>query len=306
MSILALLIVAPQMANADACKWANSNQAAQTINFSLPGPNITIPRDTAVGTVVASSGPMPMPASASITCINGNYGLSYISSQPSTSAQPSPVGNTGLGLLVKYNDGGILLYPSPLNATVGFNNKTFTLQVIKTAETIATNAEIPAGVFASIKADGVTPITFSILNSIKIINPTCTIDELQTISMGKQKIVDFKGINSHSLKIPFNISLRNCPASAHGMSIQFDPTTDTQDGFTGSLSNSSTAKGIGVQLFAGNNDTPLKLRTSYPIASKVEANSNLTVPFKVAYTQTLPEISAGNANTSFTFTINYQ
>ncbi|WP_233809511.1 fimbrial protein [Paraburkholderia sp. HP33-1] len=147
--------------------------------------------------------------------------------------------------------------------------------------------------------------------------PTCgvTTPSIQ-VPLGSVPLKSFSGVGSTSpIQPSFNIAL-SCAGGSDGVVTSVyttltDQTNPANESNTLSLSASSTASGIGIQVLNGNNVI------SYGPDSAVVGNPNqwlagstgngaFNIPLTARYVQTAPNVTAGTANGIATFTMSYQ
>ncbi|MDB1124356.1 fimbrial protein [Vibrio algarum] len=147
---------------------------------------------------------------------------------------------------------------------------------------------------------------------------TCTVnvgDKNQTVILPSSKIGDFNGVGSMSGSQSFNIRV-NCPSGIALYATMTDANLPTNTSSTLTLSQSSTASGFGLKIFANNSSTAV----SYGPESAVKGNTNqwkvgggasspatnYTIPFVTRYVQTSATKSAGSVNAQSIITFSYQ
>lgn len=177
-------------------------------------------------------------------------------------------------------------------------------------------------------------INFS--GSINIVSRTCSTPDVN-VPMGSHMLNEFSGPNTFTPWKDFSISLNNCPAfngyyqdsgprlSSDGtvsnlnarknnvLQVRLDPTRTPLNASLGILSlnpsapgDDPAATGVGVQV-ADSAGTPLPLATlrTSGITTRAEEGASYSIPLKARYIQTASSITAGPANATATFTINY-
>ena len=177
-------------------------------------------------------------------------------------------------------------------------------------------------------------INFS--GSINIVSRTCSTPDVN-VPMGSHRLTEFSGPNTFTAWKDFSIFLNNCPAfngyyqdsgprlSSDGttsnldsrknnvLQVRLDPTRTPLNASLGILSlnpsapgNDPAATGVGVQV-ADSAGTPLPLATLRPsgITTRALEGASYSIPLKARYIQTASSITAGPANATATFTINY-
>ncbi|UNM22698.1 type 1 fimbrial protein [Pseudomonas sp. ArH3a] len=177
-------------------------------------------------------------------------------------------------------------------------------------------------------------INFS--GSINIVSRTCSTPDF-SVPMGDHKLTEFSGPDSFTQWKDFSIALNNCPAF-HGfyqnsgprwnsdgipsnldsrknnvLQVRLDPTRAPINASQGILSlnpsaagDDPAATGVGVQV-GDQNGVPISLASlrSSGITTRAEEGASYTIPLTARYIQTASDITAGPANATATFTINY-
>ncbi|CAM3288682.1 fimbrial protein [Pseudomonas fluorescens] len=172
--------------------------------------------------------------------------------------------------------------------------------------------------------------------SINIVSRTCTTPDVN-VPMGSHMLSEFSGPNTFTQWKDFSIALNNCPAfngyyqttgprwASDGtisnldtrknnvLQVRLDPTRTPLNTTLGILSlnpsapgDDPAATGVGVQVAdsAGTALPLASLRTS-GITTRAEEGASYSIPLKARYIQTESSITAGPANATATFTINY-
>ncbi|MFM0065628.1 fimbrial protein [Paraburkholderia aspalathi] len=175
----------------------------------------------------------------------------------------------------------------------------------------------------------------SFTGSIQIVSQTCTTPDV-TVDLGKHTVQSFGNGTTSTPWKSFDIALQGCPAF-YGASGSVT-TSDSGSGFTSSSStvanqlgfslapatsiidptnaiialspgtpSKPAASGIGIQI-ANGSGTPVSFNTVMP-SGIVPQPTNLgsySIPLQARYTTTGGPVTAGQADSSVTFTINYQ
>ncbi|PTT64673.1 hypothetical protein DBR34_04160 [Stenotrophomonas sp. HMWF003] len=179
-----------------------------------------------------------------------------------------------------------------------------------------------------------------ISGSINIVSRTCDTPDVD-VPMGSYPIFDFKGIGSATSWKELDIALSNCPAfygvypgnigspifdsegaqidngrAQNVLSFRLDPTDGVIDASAGVIAlrpsaagDDPEATGVGIQIAFGHvNPVPLELSVlqSSGITPTQVDGASYTIPLSARYIQTLSDVTAGPANGSVVFTINYQ
>lgn len=172
--------------------------------------------------------------------------------------------------------------------------------------------------------------------SIFIVSRTCSTPDV-AVPMGTHMTSEFSGRNTFTPWKDFSIALNNCPAfrgyyqdigphwASNGMAsnltmrknnvlqVRLDPTRAAITPNLGIMSlnpsapgEDPAATGVGLQV-ADSIGTPLPLATlrASGITPRTVEDASYTIPLKARYIQTGDNITAGPANATATFTINY-
>ena len=172
--------------------------------------------------------------------------------------------------------------------------------------------------------------------SINIVSRTCSTPDVN-VAMGTHKISEFSGRNSATPWKDFSIELNNCPAfhgfyrntgprwtndgttsnldsrTSNVLNHRIDSTRTAIDPARGILSldpsapgNASAATGVGLQIAnAVNTPVPLATFRNSGVALEAVEGGSYSIKFKARYIQTEDSVTAGPANATATFTINY-
>ncbi len=145
-------------------------------------------------------------------------------------------------------------------------------------------------------------ITPTSVTALSCITPSVTAD------LGNHMLSEMGGVGATTSTTSFNIALNSCPGGLGTIKYQIDPTTALLNSANSvvAFDSSSTASGAGAQLLDGSGAVfPLSTPTRFSGYSTATGGS-YTIPFKSRYYRTSATIGAGTANTSMTFTMNYQ
>jgi len=188
--------------------------------------------------------------------------------------------------------------------------------------------------FISSNTVEIEQVNFS--GSMNIVSRTCSTPDVN-VPMGSHMLSEFSGPNTFTQWKDFPITLNNCPAfngyyqstgprwASDGtvsnldsrknnvLQVRLDPTRTPLNASLGILSlnpsapgDDPAAMGVGVQV-ADSAGTPLPLATlrASGITTRAEEGASYSIPLKARYIQTQTNITAGPANATATFTINY-
>jgi type 1 fimbria pilin len=303
--------------------WAACTGAAQSFPIfaqpNVPVFNPTLPD----GTVLWSSGSLSSSLNTSVSCSpfgtvleTGAPGATYNATYKAFSTSVP-----GVGIQITDQAGNILPYSNTMwsNSSSTFSiGIGFTLKIIKTGPITAGGA-ITGNIFQYSAQSGTYPIFYVYLTGPIVVNPTiptCAVTTPAiTVPLGNVAQSSFTDVGSTSPAQSFNIGL-NCSGGAAGVTASVYTTLTDQNNPGNvsdklSLTSSSTAKGIGIQVLNGT--TVIK----YGSDSKVIGNQNqwvagqtgngsFNIPLTARYVQTATTVTAGSANGIATFTMGYQ
>lgn len=124
-----------------------------------------------------------------------------------------------------------------------------------------------------------------------------------SVMMGTVSSKAFTGAGSTASPTKFTIALKDCPKSVSSATVKFDGTADSNVNTLLALTQQTDmAKGVGIQLMDNKNVVvPLYTASSaYPLSP---GNNNLD--FVARYYATASTVTAGQANSTSNFTLNY-
>ncbi len=218
----------------------------------------------------------------------------------------------------------------------------FTVLFIKTGPVspgVVNGSNIPSAGRNLITDTTIDPVRLSFSGSINIVSRTCATPDV-TVAMGTHKVSEFSGRNTFTPWQDFSIALNNCPAfngyyqtsgptwTSDGGSglvenlnsrknnvlrVRLDPTLAAINPTQGILNvnpsapgDNPAASGVGVQV-ADSHGGPLRLAALLPsgISPLASEGASYSIPLKARYIQTADTITAGPANATATFTIDY-
>lgn len=161
---------------------------------------------------------------------------------------------------------------------------------------------LSAAVLSAHAADGTINFTGS------VIDPACTATASNAnVAMGSISKSALSSVGATSQGKPLAITLSSCPAAAKTATITFSGTPDTANSNllqVVAADSNTAATGIGIALYEENGSTLIPLNTAS--ASKTLSATNDTVyNFIAKYMATSATITGGDANSSVSYTINY-
>ena len=274
------------------------------VNFNLG--NIVVQSSTPAGTVLATQRLTGNPPTIFYCTTSWEFNLtSDRFTNPSSIANTYQTNIAGIGIRAAYPGAVYMGYRWPLVSgwRIGGTNP-YLIEIIKTSAGAVGSGAITPGKFASGSAYNIGYFSSLWLSGTTISAPTCTVlNSSIPVPLGTVPQSKFNGVGSTSDQVDVPIPL-NCSAGVRiNIMIQGN---SAGAGNTSVLaldnpSNSSTAKGVGVQLLNGT--TPITLGTAQFLQQST--NGNLVVTLKARYYQISPTITAGDAKATATFTMSY-
>lgn len=245
----------------------------------------------------------------------------------SGTAFPSVVNNTNCG-------GGTNLCIWTAQTTLAYD-MTF-LKIGDVSPGTIQGAQLPTINQVWVSSNSLEVMRMNYSGSINIVSRTCSTPDVN-VPMGTHKTSEFTGKNSFTPWKDFSIELRNCPAfngyyqgtgprwlsdgtsnnlesrKNNVLNYRIDSTRAPINAAQGILSldpaatgSAAAATGIGLQVGnLGGFPTPLATLRAVGLALQAVEGGNYSIPLKARYIQTEDSVTAGPANATATFTINY-
>ncbi len=139
-----------------------------------------------------------------------------------------------------------------------------------------------------------------------ITDDTCdisTASKTQTVNLGTIGSNSFSAPGTASAATGFTVVMTNCPATHSNLSVKFDGTPAGGDPAVLALTDTPTkATGVGIQLRDADGSVLPLFADSKPVAITA---GNATLNFSAAYVSTAATVTAGEANSTANFTVNY-
>ncbi|AHG21409.1 ferrous iron transporter B [Chania multitudinisentens RB-25] len=158
------------------------------------------------------------------------------------------------------------------------------------------------GSVSTFAADGQINFTGEIIDAAcEVVN---NVNNPLAVTLGRVAKTAFDGKGTTAAATGFTLQLKNCPATLTGATVKFDGTTVAGDNSVLALTQEAgVAQGVGIQLSDSSQDAlPLNTASaSYPLASTGTNN----LDFVARYVATATTVTAGPANATASFTINY-
>lgn len=308
---LLIFLLGTTMAHAT-CTWQNG---AGPLSYTYTIPQLTVPRDAAIGTVLYSAQTEATPATGVYMSCNSNDSWSYtvsggtqVASSPSTYATNVP----GIGMRFYRAQGatGSRQYYSPTNygnytGTWAFNSAYFGIEVVVTGP-VGTGT-IDGSLVGTFAQSTVAVITMRAATAGSITAATCQIVADQSLTMPYVGPKDLPTVGSSAGNTPFRITLTNCPAGMNQITYQLDAPAGVIAAANGTFlaGSGSSAKGVGFALRDSSNN-PVGLGTPNTVTAYNAATGG-TYPIQLAvqYYRT-DTLGPGIVKGALTYTISYQ
>lgn len=311
--IMALLSL-PQLA------WATCALNPGTIEYGIAtsGP-IRLPRDLANNSVIATLSSNSRTAGNGVGCTGDAITVTYIArgGQVSTNGI-TPTGIPGIGYL--FTTGVSKSESGNLNGALG-GPPSVQLKLVKTGP-IAPGAIVPKGDFgrADVSWSGgvLTNVSTKLDNDLVFTPQTCIITKPGAVNLGAIPINTLKGVGSASRwgqNFTINVNCTGVVAT-HVAMVFTDTSNAGNTSSTLSLTPTSTATGVGIQIWQQNGGAPIAFGPDsadagtpnqfWVFASDGASNVTQSLVFSTRYIQTAAAPTAGTANGQATFTMSYQ
>lgn len=141
----------------------------------------------------------------------------------------------------------------------------------------------------------------------EVIDTACTVDiganNTMEVALGKVAKSAFTGVDSTASATEFDLKLKDCPAEVTSAVVKFDGLNYEGDNETLALTDEEgVATGVGIQL----KDASQTLVPLFAASSKYDlVTGENTLPFYASYVQKEADVTAGKANSTVQFTLNY-
>ncbi|WP_339496212.1 fimbrial protein [Pseudomonas sp. RA_105y_Pfl2_P56] len=309
-----ILSLAPQFAHAANCSFYPGHKLG-LFNIDIPT-TLSIPRDTPNGTVIYESAPVATYTDSSYKCTNNFFrGVKNNVGETTPGSLLMPIGNTGIAwqwLLSSPLPG----YPGQTRKAGGYgwNGSIHTLTLVKIGDINGTT-KIPAGTLGYVQSDEVISLGMT-TRGMTITPQSCETPDVK-VDMGSTDLSVFSEQGKHSTPVRFSIKLNNCPQGINQISYTLtatstSPAINASAGIIG-LNNSSTAKGISLQLL-DEQLQPLNLNKRYLYNGYSGTSGSFNIPLNAQFVRVLPTgkkggfdpgMSPGTANADVWFIMNY-
>ncbi|MBC3252456.1 fimbrial protein [Serratia fonticola] len=166
------------------------------------------------------------------------------------------------------------------------------------------SAIVPALFMMSSSAFAIEGETSTVIFNGEIVESTCALaanSKNQVVQLGSVSANTFGGAGGTSLSKEFTINLTDCNldnATSATVTFSGDTATDKALNVTGG------AEGVGLQILQ--NGTPLTLDGSAASVAQELEEGNNTMSFAARYVALADDVTAGLANATASFTLNYE
>nr|WP_199042704.1 fimbrial protein [Dyella sp. ASV24] len=157
-----------------------------------------------------------------------------------------------------------------------------------------------------------SPVTLTVTGT------ACTVDagsRNQVVRLPAVSVGSFRGVGSTAGSQSFTMAL-SCPAGIALYATMTDVSSPANTSNTLTLASSSTASGLGIQVFSNGSTTPVSFGPDtsvkgatnqwYVGGSSSAPATNYTIPFVARYVQTAATVKAGSVSAMSTITFSYQ
>ncbi|WP_257624544.1 fimbrial protein [Variovorax boronicumulans] len=187
-----------------------------------------------------------------------------------------------------------------------------TVALIKTAAVTGTGS-LTAGIYTQMSGDGDNVSLLTTTLSAKgttLVAESCAVDlgsRNIPVQFGKVSQTEFRGLGTSAAERSFNIQL-NCrirPGGLNTVMLRMDAQTDTPatPGVLSLTAGTGTARGVGIQILDGSK-VPVKFGETADVGPA--KNGSYVLPYTARYYQTATTVTAGQANGTATFTLDYR
>ncbi|WP_155950788.1 fimbrial protein [Pseudomonas taiwanensis] len=279
--ILAAAFIASAPSEAAICT-ANPGFKPLIMNFSTSKINLNIPRDTPNGTMVYESFLGSGKNEGSYHC-TGPSNVGIIANPPlsnhATKGVLFEIPGTGLSWSV-----GEKSYNERITTTTGdlITGGSWNISLTKTGE-ITDTTKVLNGTLGTYRRDQLDIIKINVNLTLTQQAASCSSPDVQ-VNMGTTNTVSSVDSTTPNL-VSYNINLFNCPKEINTIKYTLKANTPIIDADAGivELTPDSTARGIGIQLFDGN-DQPIKLDQVMTFTDYTSnSGGSVQIPLKAAY-----------------------
>lgn len=185
--------------------------------------------------------------------------------------------------------------------------------LIKTGNAIRPGVLFPAGTKLELITDGNLGLTITTSNSVSVVPQTCLVTAPSSVSLGDRKTADFKGVNSTTTAVNFNVNVDCTGVTSAVHATVSDPRDSSNRSDRLPLTASSSARGVAVQILR--NGIPINFgpdsvargnANQFKLFDASASQPRFTAAFQARYLQTVATVTPGTANSVMTMTMSYQ
>jgi type 1 fimbria pilin len=333
LGLLPLLLVLGVFSNQARADCYYDSGSASTITFAPPS-TITVPTNTAVGTVLWTSSPITPGSQLVLDCYNTtNSGImNSVAGQPTGDDTLFPTNISWLSYRILHPDTSSPLHATPNEPVDGGNyGSQITFSVASALQLVVTGPITYSGQLSGQLGvwqmnyytevctrqgrhgcsqygwqSSLQPLATFTTSTVRFVVPACTIAVDPTVvTLPTVMASNFGGVNSTTGQTPFAVQL-TCSASSN-LSITL-ATGAAATGVSGTgviapTGGTGMAHGIGVQIL-DRNAQPITFGTS--ISAGTTSSGAYSIPFYARYYQTASAVSGGQVSATATYTLTYQ
>ncbi|BAV76349.1 putative fimbrial adhesin [Pseudomonas chlororaphis subsp. aurantiaca] len=303
-TLFTALLLLPGAARA-ACNFTSGTSTSVSLNFGT----VTVQRDTPVGTVLATTS-VPS-SSGTIRCTTTFNYLGALDIFRTPSSYGNNVYDTNIqGVGLQLTMGGYASSAFPFTKSRGAISGlivagTVSANLIKTSSGAVGGGNLNVGRLGTVSLDTLLTTTINLTGTNTIAPVACSVTNTTiNVPMGNVQRSTFTGVGYEGNPVQFFIPL-NCDAATR-VNFQIDATADSS-GVPGVMAINSSATGnaaSGVGIRITRSGAPVAFGTVIPVGTVANAGM-YNIPLIAQYYQTLPNVTAGQANGTATFTMTY-
>ncbi|MEL4016775.1 fimbrial protein [Dryocola clanedunensis] len=150
--------------------------------------------------------------------------------------------------------------------------------------------------------------TYNLQLTGTILSRTCVVSagsESLVVTLGNVNSARFNGAGSGSRYEPFTLTLEKCGSVASNVSVTFNGTADSRDPqLLAVAAAADRATGVGIAIYDRDKNL-LPINTEGESTALTPGQAKVTLEFYARYLANGEEVTAGSANASATFMLNY-
>jgi type 1 fimbria pilin len=291
--------------------------------------NLSIPRDSAVGTILFDSQWVATPKARANCGSVGDNTAGYVVAMKAVPGMTNvyETGVTGIGIKASWYNGmdtshtmdnatAVMTSPkavwgSHIAQLYNYYTGVFRVQLIKTGQVLPGKFNLPVKLATGDMDTSEINVLQLSNNTAAVSAPACSVQQSAiSVKMPVGHVSDMPSIGSTSGDTGFNISI-DCPSPVSVAMTMTDAANPNNVSNTLSLNSASSAKGVGYQIVYNGGiisygpDSAIINNLNQFNVGTVGLSGTLTIPFTARYVRTGP-ITRGTADANATFTMSYQ